>query len=175
MKPVIFSYSLTGNNKALAESLAKELSLEHIQVTESKPRTMGTIVMDIIFNRAPKVQPLPEKLENQGMILFLGPVWMGHVATPFRPYLKYLKSNPRKFAYLSISGGADGPNPKLGEELKKRTGIEPVAIIDHHIASLLPPDPKPTRNDTMTYRINSQEVESLTKTIAKTVKEQLKV
>jgi flavodoxin len=171
MKSVILSYSLTGNNKALANSIAKELELEHIHVTESKSRNMGTIVMDIIFNRTPKVQPTPDILEKYDQIFFLGPVWMGQLATPFRSYFNYLKTNQRKHAYISISGGADGPNPKLNDELKKRIGKEPVTLIDLHIADLLPSEPKPTRNVTMAYRINDQEVKTLSNTIVKNLQE----
>jgi len=171
MKIVVISYSLTGNNEALANSIAKEFAVEHIKITEPKHRTMGSIVLDIIFNRTPHVQPIPDILEKYDLILFFGPVWMGHVATPLRAYLKYLKTNLRKYAFISISGGADGPNPKLAGELIKRVGKEPVALINLYIADLLPPDPKPVRKDTMAYRLNDGDVRSLTNTIQKTLRE----
>jgi flavodoxin len=34
MKPIVISYSLTGNNQALATSIATELSAEHIKINE---------------------------------------------------------------------------------------------------------------------------------------------
>lgn len=171
MKTVVISYSLTGNNEALANSIAKEFGVEHIKITESKPRAMGTIAKDMLFNITPKVKPIPETLDNYEQILFLGPVWMGHVAAPLRVYLKYLKKNPCKYAFISISGGADGPNPKLAGELKKRVGEEPIALIDLHIADLLPHDPKPTRKDTSKYRLNDIDVKSLTNTIMNILRE----
>ena len=171
MKIVIISYSLTGNNEVLANSIAEEFAVEHIKITEPKPRTMGSIVLDLIFNRTPQVQPIPGRLENYDLILFFGPIWMGQVATPLRAYLKYLKTNLRRYAFISISGGADGANPKLAGELKKRVGKEPIALIDLHIADLLPSDPKPVRKDTSAYRINNEDIKKLTNTIVKTVRE----
>ena len=173
MKIVVISYSLTGNNEALASSIAKEFAAEHIKIKEPKPRTMGSIFLDLIFSKTPQVQPIPDRLENYDLILFFGPVWIGQVATPLRAYLKHLKTNPRRYAFISLSGGADGAgsNPKLAVELKKRVGTEPVAVIDLHIADLLPPDPKPTRKDTSAYRINNGDNKKLTDTIVKTVRE----
>lgn len=171
MKTMVISYSLTGNNEALANRIAEEFEAERIKITEPKPRTMGTIVLDLIFKRTPKVQPIPDRLKNHDLILFFGPVWIGQVATPLRAYLKQLENNPCRYAFISISGGADGPNPKLADELKKRVGREPVAVIDLHIADLLPSDPKPTRKITSAYQLNNEDIKKLTNTIVKTVKE----
>lgn len=173
MNTVVISYSLTGNNDALAKSLAKELSAKHIIITEPKPRTMGTIMLDMMFNRAPKTQPTPQSLEKYDRILFVGPVWMGQAASPFRAYFKYLKAHPHAYAFASISGGALNPNPKLADDLKKRTGAEPVALVDLHIADLLPAEPKPTAKDTSAYRLNDSDNQKLTGIIMKTVKEAL--
>jgi len=95
------------------------------------------------------------------------------VATPLRAYLKRLKTNQCRYAFISISGGADGENQKLAGELKKRVGKEPIALIDLHIADLLPSDPKPTRKDTSVYRINNEDIKKLTNTIIKTVREKI--
>ncbi len=72
MKIAVISYSLTGNNEALAKSIAEEFAAEHIKIKESKPRTMGSIVMDIIFNKTPQVQPTPDRSVNYDLILFFG-------------------------------------------------------------------------------------------------------
>jgi hypothetical protein len=171
MKIVVISYSLTGNNEALANSIAEEYAVDHIKITEPKPRTTGSIVLDIILKRTPQVQPIPDILKNYDLILFLGPIWMGQVASPLRPYLKYLKTNLHRYAFISISGGADGPNPKLASELKKRVGKEPIALMDLHIADLLPSHPKPARKDTSAYQINKDDIKKLTNTIVKTLSE----
>lgn len=171
MKITVISYSLTGNNEALAASIASEISAEHIRITESKSRTNVTIALDMLFNRTPKVNSIVNNVEDNDLVIFVGPVWMGHVASPLRAYFKHLKTNLNQYAFVSISGGADGENPKLAGELIKRVGKEPVALIDLHIADLLPSDPKPTREITSAYRLNDEDVRNLTNKIVKTLQE----
>lgn len=164
------SYSLTGNNGTLAAAVAKALSAEHIEILEEKPRKMGAIILDMILNRTPRVQPLPAVLEQYERILFIAPVWMGKVASPLRAYLKHLKVHPQPYAFASISGGALNTNPKLADDLEKRARTKPVVFIDLHITDLLPTEPKPTMKDTSAYRLNDAEISKLARVIAASVK-----
>jgi flavodoxin len=161
MKAAVISYSLTGNNAKLAEGLAESLSADRFSISEPGKRTMGTIAMDKVLGRTPKIMMQETKVEEHDLVVFVGPVWMGGVASPFRACFKQLGPKIRKYAYVSISGGADGPNPKLAEELTRRLGKKPAALVDLHIADLLPPDPKPTRNDTMGYKISDEQARML--------------
>jgi len=167
MNIAVISYSFTGNNDALAGSVAKELSSDYFRISESKPRTLSSITMDMIFSRIPLVQPSPNLIVKYDLILFFGPIWMGQVASPLRAYLKHLKTNPHKFGFISISGGADGPNTKVPGELRKRTGVDPVVFIDLYIADLISTNPKPTRKDTSAYKLDPEDIKQLTSTIVK--------
>ncbi|MBN1873616.1 MAG: hypothetical protein JXA33_05255 [Anaerolineae bacterium] len=169
MKKMIVSYSLTGNNEDLAASLAAALGVDHVRITESKSRTMLTTALDMFFNRTPKISMPLETIETYDWVFFVGPVWMGQIATPFRACFKQAKQKIGDYAFISISGGADGPNLKLADELEKKLGKEPVALIDLHIADLLPPEPKPTRDDTSAYRLTENDVKHLTDTIVATL------
>jgi len=162
MKAAVVSYSLTGNNERLAKSLAGALAAKHISITEPKRRTMGTIAFDNMLNRTPKVSVPAVKPEEQDLVVFVGPVWMGQAASPFRGCFRELGPKLGKYAFVTISGGADGPNPKLAAELTKRLGKEPAALVELHKAAFLPPEPKPTRNDTMKYRVSEEQVKQLT-------------
>lgn len=157
MRTLIVSYSSTGNNGALARDVAAKLGAQHVEVTESKTRTMGTIVLDVIFGRTPKVTLPDVDLGNYDLVVLVGPVWMGRVASPLRAWFKAFGPEVQTYAWASVSGGADGPNPDLGRELTVRLGKAPIAVIDMHIAELLPPEPKPTRKMTMAYRISDAE------------------
>ena len=145
---IAISYSLTGNNQALAKSVAEQLKIKHYDVKENKKRNIWTIAFDLLFNRTPKVLPEKDTFKGSDTILFFGPIWIGSVATPLRQYLKSVKRDNCKYAFISISGGADNSNPKIGDELEKITGKKPEIIIDMHIADLLPENPKPTREIT---------------------------
>lgn len=173
MKITLISYSYTGNNDALASGMAKALGAGHIKITESKSRSRSTIFMDLIFNRTPEVHPPPESIGDSDLILFMAPVWIGQVATPLRAYFKYYKTKPGAYAFISISGGADGNNPKLGDELKKRLGKDPLIVIDLHIADLLPAEPKPKREDTSAYHLTEADVKHLTDKAMKLLTEKI--
>lgn len=175
MKSIIISYSLTGNNDIIAKSVAAELGAKHIKISEPKTRTMGKIVFDILFNRTPQVDPIIEKVEEYDLVIFMAPVWLGQVATPLRAYFKQFKDRISKYAFVTICGGAEGPNTKLASELKKRMGKEPAALIEMHIADLLPPDSKPQKKDTMDYHLNDKDVQSLTSKIVKALRETMAI
>ena len=123
---------------------------------------MGAIVWDVMLNRTPKIVLPVEQIEAYDLVLFVGPVWMGQVASPFRACFKQLGPKISRYAFISVCGGADGPNPKLADELKQRLMREPTCTIELHIADLLPSDPKPERKDTMAYRVSEQDVQHLT-------------
>jgi multimeric flavodoxin WrbA len=171
MKPTVISYSLTGNNAAIAKGIAAELAAEHIRITEPKPRTNGTIALDMLFGRTPQVNQSLDNLGASDLVVIVGPVWLGNVASPLRSCLKQLRGRPVKYAFCSISGGADGPNPKLAGDLTKRVGKAPAAVVDLHIADLLPADPKPTRAITSAYHLKDAEIKSLTSTMVKVLQE----
>lgn len=171
MRVLVVSYSLTGNNDAIAKGIATELGAGHVRLTEPKPRTTGAIAADMMFNRTPRVEQGLEILGDCDLVVLVGPVWMGHVAAPLRGCLKRLRGLSCRYAFCSISGGADGPNPKLAEDLTKRVGRAPAAVVDLHIADLLPPEPKPTREDTSSYHLSERDVESLTQAMVRGLRE----
>jgi flavodoxin len=171
MKTLIVSYSLSGNNAALADSLTNALNAEHITVTEPKHRSMGTIAFDVLLNRTPHVNPDHIDIAGYDLVIFVAPVWMGQVASPMRGYFKQIKNNIGNYAFVSISGGAEGPNPKLADELKARLGKEPVAFLNLFIADLIPHETKLEKKDTMGYHITGNDVATLTDKIVKALRE----
>ena len=133
-----------------------------------------TFILDMLFRRTPQTHPtvdiVKDKIRSSDLVLFVGPVWFGQVATPLRAYFESCKTVLKKYAFISISGGAAGPNPKLEEELTKRIGKKPIIVINVYIADLLPSDPKPTMEQTSAYRLKESDVKNLTNTIVKTLR-----
>ncbi len=66
------------------------------------------------------------------------------------------------YGFLSISGGADGGNPKLSDELLRRTGKQPEILFDQNIAVLFPSSTQVTRKETSFYRTNDADIKQLT-------------
>lgn len=173
MKAAVISYSLTGNNDALAKRVAEAFGADHIKITEQKRRTNGTIIFDMMLSRTPKVQPAADISDPYDLLVLVGPVWLGRAASPLRSYLKYIREQNKSFAFLSISGGALNTNPKLRDDLKNRAGRDPELFIDQHIADLLQTGPKPAMKDTSAYTITGGDLSRLMDNILKTAGEKL--
>lgn len=161
MNIVVVSYSLTGNNKRLAEKIANVQNFKLINIQESETRKIGKIILDMFFGRKPKTNPSPQELENYDYIIFLSPVWMGKIASPMRSYLNYIKKNRKKYSFFSISGGALGTNPKIQKELKKRTGNYPDVQNDFQKVDLIKSSKKPTSQETSDYKITENDLEEI--------------
>jgi len=167
MKTIIVYYSWTGNNALLAESAAAGLNADAFRLVESEPRTMKTIILDMLFQRKPKLQALPEHIEDYDLVIFMGPIWMFHVPAPLRSCFCHLKSRIRKYAYVSLSGGALGPNPNISRELVKRLGKKLVMNLDLNAAHLCTIRKNPTVDDTSGYKIENfpEDLERLTRIV----------
>jgi hypothetical protein len=163
MKTVVISYSYTGNNEDLSSRFAKEIGAEHIHVTETKQRTMGTIVLDTLFNRNPKISMSNDGVSGDGFVIFFSPVWLGQIASPMKTVMKQLKDKGFKYGFISLTGGADGPgcNDNVPSQLKKQMGREPEFVLDLYKADLLPEEIQPTRQITMDLRVNDSHLETL--------------
>ena len=168
MKTLLISYSMTGNNEALAASIATKLGAGHVRVTDAKKRTMGMTAFDMLFNRTPKIEMPEIKLADYGKVVFFAPIWMAKVASPLRGCFKKLASGISTYSFVSLSGGAGGADitAKLTKELEKMLGKKPAQVIDMHIADLLPQEPKPTREITSSWRMNDKDLKSLSESIA---------
>lgn len=172
MKPIIIHYSQLGRNEALAKSIASELSVENIKISEKKSRTNLTIILDLLLNRTPKINSITTKIKEPELIIFVGPVWFGKVAFPLRACLKELKNSSIKYVFISLSGGGDGANsnPNLSKELTERVGKKPLILMNFHVADLLPADPKPTPKDIDSYKVSKENVTEITQKVIKVLR-----
>lgn len=153
MKILILFYSHTGNNAALADRLADELKADKFRITELRPRNNQVIALDMLFNRRPQIEPLPEQVAAYDLVLFLGPVWMYHLPSPLRSCFQQLKDKLVRYAFVSVSGGALGPNPGIAKELVRRMGKRLAFQIDLTVAQFGTVPPQPSVKDTSAYQL----------------------
>lgn len=154
----VISYSYTGNNETLASEFAKEISADHLRITEPKKRTSGMIVRENLFNKDPKINLSKDEISENDFVIFFGPFWFGKIASPLRSYLKQLKNITFQYGFVSLCVGFDNPeaHQKLVEELRAMLSRDPEFIIIKKIANLLPSDPQPTQKQLTQYRINHE-------------------
>lgn len=171
MHIAILSYSYTGNNEALAESVARELEAKHIKVTVRKPVTMGSIVLDVLFSRIPKIQPDPDSLRNYDLILFFRARLDGQGGLPAPGVSKRAETGSETIRLFIHQRRGRRQKPKLSNELLRRTGKQPVILVDQHIADLLSSNDSTTRKETSAYRLNEEDVNRLTKVAVERIKQ----
>jgi hypothetical protein len=131
---------------------------------------MGSITLDMMFKRTPKVQPDASALAKYDKVVLMGPIWCGGPASPLRPYLKQLKAHPQPYAFVTLSGGGLNPNPGFSAALKKEAGTDPYALVTRYIVEFLPKDPKPTPKETSAFRLGEAQAEQLAVEIAEVLK-----
>lgn len=153
MKTLIVYYSRTGNNEALASEVATRIDAELFRLETVQPRTNGTIAFDQIFGRAPALSACPDHVDTYDLVLFMSPVWMFRVASPLRRCLKQLRPQLRRYALVTMSGGALGPNCKVAAEAVKYAGNGLVFDIDLRAAQWCTVPENPTTDDTSAYTL----------------------
>ena len=161
MNLAVVSYSNTGNNARFAACVAVALNATQIRVQAKAPFSNGSVFKDFLLCRNPEIDIAPERLSEFDCILFFAPVWLGRVAFPLRRCLRYFRKHPVPYGFLSISGGSLGDNPRLRNELKRRTHSAPLLVLDQHITSLLPSDPPPTSAEIAAYLLSEGDCETL--------------
>ncbi len=165
MKTLIISYSFTGNNDKLAKAIAETINADFVQLKEKRKRTYLTILLDVIFNRIPKIQEPQKTLGQYEHIIFIAPIWFGKIASPLRVMFENLKKTNRNYSFISLSSGADGVNPNLEKELIQRTGIKPQTVINHLIKEMFASNPSTSRKEINTYKITVDEANDVVKEI----------
>ncbi len=161
MKPVVISFSETMNNERVADIVTTDLNIDWIKLKETKKRSMMTNILDILFNRKPKLAIDLALLDPYDMIIFMGPVWVGHPASPFRRIFRYLRQHPKDYGLVTVCGGNCDlvSNPKLNECLMKRTGKKPQFIKELKIFDLLPQMEEKDMNEKMfKYQLTKDEI-----------------
>lgn len=130
MKTLIIKYSYTGNNALLADHIAEKLDADVFNLIETRTRTNKNIVLDILFGWKPSLRAIPENVHKYELVVFFSPVWMFHLPSPLCTCMSSIKKYIGKYAFISLSGGALGPNTKISRELKKRMGKNLALCLD---------------------------------------------
>ena len=164
MRIGIVSYSYTGNNEKLAERLAKTLNAKHVKIRDKREVTVKSITYDILLKRKPQNKIEPNIIEEFDFIIYLAPFWLGKIARPLVPFLKFHKQLKIRYSFITVSGGSLGKNSKYQKELIKRTKKEPLFCKEFYIVDLMKNSNAKVK-DTSAYLISDIEVIQMTQEI----------
>lgn len=158
MKTLIVYYSFTGNNQALCGRLQRLLNCDSYRIMDVKRRTWFTILLDLLFNRMPKIQEGAPDIGKFEKIILLAPVWNAHVAAPMKSFIKREKVNLPAYAFMTVCGGRPGQEAKLRQELTKLAGKAPEGLLELEISKLPPGKNLQPKNNTL-YRIQEPDLD----------------
>lgn len=158
MKTLIVYYSFTQNNEKLAKYLHKLLGCDIVKLETVKRRNGLSIMLDLMFHRAPTLKTVPYYLRDYDHVIFIAPIWAGRIAMPLKTFLKKEKSNIKRYSFITLCGGAPGQKKKIENELASVLNIMPENVIELWINNLLPANKKDTIKYTSGYRIQPDEL-----------------
>jgi flavodoxin len=160
MKTLVVSYSLSGNNRMLADHLARKLEADRENIIVNREMGMFALALDALFNRKPPVSPITSSPRDYDLVVLVGPIWMGKIASPLRSFIAQYRSALTGVAFISVCGGALGPNDKVSKEVERLLGTSPAAVKQLYINDLLPEDQKNDSKSTSAYNLEESDLET---------------
>lgn len=149
MKTLLVYYSLTGNNKALAEKLSVGTQYDLLRLEEENRRTMFSTLLGLIFRRRPRLKKYDVDISTYDNVILIAPVWAGKVATPMESFIRRERQYVKAYSFITLCGGIAGQKEKLFASLSTLAGKEPVAIEELWVSDIL----SGQENGVGTYRI----------------------
>ena len=159
MKFLIIYYSFSGNNRLLAQHLAKRLNCDICPIIEKKRRTMFTILLDMIFRREPQIKDLEFPVSDYDHIILLAPIWGSKLANPMTSLLKREKTALSNFSFISLCGyERTGQKEKITKQLNAITETSPKAVVELRICDLFPPEKRNEIKTVSRYHAKSEDL-----------------
>ena len=139
MRFLVVYFSYTGNNRLLATKVAERLNCELSEIVETRRRTGLTTVMDVLFLRTPKIEPLGKDVGDYDHVILVAPVWDSQVAHPMQALIKRERRLLSSYSFLTLCGyERPGQREKLDKQLSGLIGRPPGALQELKVCELLP-------------------------------------
>ncbi len=122
MKKLVVFYSLEGNTKLIAKTIADELGADLLELIPEKDISPTGFMRFVwggkaaLMKESPKLKPFEINPENYDYIFLGTPVWAFTYAPPFNTFFKQFKLTNKKIALFCCHGGGKG---KVFTNLKK--------------------------------------------------------
>lgn len=160
MKTLIVYYSFTHNNEMLAKVIQARLSCDVHRIEEVTKRTGLKIMLDLMFNRKPRIKSHPYSISSYEQCIFVSPVWAGKIATPLKTFLMQEKRNIKRYSFITVcGGGAPQQRENLAANMAELVGQAPVLVQELWISDLLTEQKEGAVKYTSGYSIQPQDLE----------------
>ncbi len=136
MKTLIVYFTFSGNNELFAKDIAKDLGATIVQITEPKKRGMFRIILDMLFNRFPRINDLSISWQQYDHIFLMAPIWNYQIAHPMKSFIRKNKEYIKDYSFITLCSGRETQKEKIAKQLKKMAIYEPREIIEFEILKL---------------------------------------
>lgn len=123
MKNLVIFYSLEGNTKLIAKTIAEEISGDVLELVSKKKYHKSGFKKffwggkSIIFNEKPEIMPIDKKIEDYDNIFIGTPIWVGTYAPPIKTLLENYNISNKNIGLFACHGG--GGASKFYNNIKK--------------------------------------------------------
>ncbi|PRR81356.1 flavodoxin family protein [Clostridium vincentii] len=111
MKTLVIYYSLEGNTKLIAETIAKETNADILELKTKKEYPTGRFKKYLWGGKSVLLNQKPDLLEidldpNEYDRIFIGtPIWVGTYAPPFNTFIENCNIENKKICLFACHGG----------------------------------------------------------------------
>ena len=106
---MIYYFSKSGNNKYLAQKLAKTLKCNHEQL-EPIPNSFLFLVFSTIIGLGCNIRTLINNPSDFQKVILCGPIWMGNLIAPLRKFIKKYGSQTKEIILINFCGSNEEDN-----------------------------------------------------------------
>ncbi len=137
MKSIIIYYTLEGNTKYAAETLAKILDSDLLELKPAKPiKSLGFSKYiwggkQVVMNEKPKLKPYKYDPDKYDLTILAAPIWASHFAPVFSTFLRdnNIKGNIALIA-SNEGGGCTKAFNLIAEQLKNNNIIGTLDLLN---------------------------------------------
>ncbi len=160
MKTLIVYYSFTHNNELLARAIHERLDCDIHRIEEATKRTGLKMLLELTFNRKPRIKPHGIPVSSYDRFIFVAPVWAGKIATPLKSFLLQEKTHIHRYSFITLCGGGGSPQKeKLASGLGELLGREPESIEELWVSEVVSEDILKNIKSVVDYHIQPSDLD----------------
>jgi len=114
MKTLVVYYSRSGNNRFLAEKLAKDISGD-IQELHPWINAFALLAIASLTHCSFGNKKIKTNIQEYDAVIMCGPIWMGQLISPLRDFMRKSRKQIKKLYFVTCCGGGeDTKDSKFG-------------------------------------------------------------
>lgn len=159
MRILIVVYSFTGNNRLLAQDLARRLGAEIAEVETVGRRRTFSILLDMVFKRKPEVEALRVDPADYDHVIFMAPLWDMDPAYPLATVMRRYRGRVGRYSFITLCGYVrDGQTEHAREAVTRLLERPPEHVVELHVGKLVPAEDRGNVRKVSGHKVTEDEL-----------------